>query len=299
MDKILIIKIGALGDVVRTTPILRALKGEITWVTDPAAFPLLEGNPAVRRVVDVRRAGALAGERYRLALNLDEEPLACRIASDVKKRELVGAYAGNSGPAYTDSSAPWFDMGLISRFGKKAADRKKWENRRTYQELMFGMLGLEFRGEEYLLPETPPPEEAVPDLIGLETRSGDRWKGKRWARFGGFEKLLEERKRASFRFRTCPTLPDFVQAVDGAAAVVTTDSLAMHLALALKKKTVALFTCTSFHEIHGYGRMEKVVSPEIERYFYADDPAMKSGESIAPAAVWEALARLESEKTAV
>ena len=33
MRNMLIIKLGALGDVVRTTPLLRVLEGKMTWVT--------------------------------------------------------------------------------------------------------------------------------------------------------------------------------------------------------------------------------------------------------------------------
>jgi hypothetical protein len=69
--------------------------------------------------------------------------------------------------------------------------------------------------------------------------------------------------------------------------------LALHIALALKKKVVALFTCTSWHEIHGYGRMEKIVSPLLEKYFYnTTKEALKSGEVIEPSRVFEALSHI-------
>src|SRR5579885_2276173 len=35
--EILVIKLGALGDVIRTTPLLRVLEGRITWVTSTVA----------------------------------------------------------------------------------------------------------------------------------------------------------------------------------------------------------------------------------------------------------------------
>jgi hypothetical protein len=43
---------------------------------------------------------------------------------------------------YTDDSRPWFDLGVLSRYGKQQADQLKYENRRTYQELIFeGLAG--------------------------------------------------------------------------------------------------------------------------------------------------------------
>jgi len=49
--------------------------------------------------------------------------------------------------------------------------------------------------------------------------------------------------------------------------------LTMHLALALCKPTVALFTCTSPYEIYGYGRMRKIVNPRLHECFYRRDVA--------------------------
>jgi lipopolysaccharide heptosyltransferase II len=79
----LVIQTAFLGDVVLTTPLLEALAarhGPVDVVTTPAATPLLETHPAVRRVIPydkrgkdrgfaglVRLAGALAAERYEAA----------------------------------------------------------------------------------------------------------------------------------------------------------------------------------------------------------------------------------------
>lgn len=54
--KILIIRLSAIGDTIHSLPVAAALKrrtgeAEITWLSEPASLPLLEGNPAVDRVV--------------------------------------------------------------------------------------------------------------------------------------------------------------------------------------------------------------------------------------------------------
>jgi heptosyltransferase-2 len=68
----LVIQTAFLGDVVLTTPLLSALArgdGPVDVVTTPAAAPLLEGHPAVRRVIryDKRGADAGLGGLWRLA----------------------------------------------------------------------------------------------------------------------------------------------------------------------------------------------------------------------------------------
>ena len=206
MDKILIIKIGALGDVVRTTCLLRALKGEVTWATKKPSFPLLHKNHFIEQTVDItENFSDLLKPEYRLVINLEEEPLACDLAARARKKELIGPYSESGKITYTDSSAPWFDMGLISKHGKKAADRKKWENNKSYQEIIFGMLGKKFNGEEYVLPVGPRMPQSGKETAGLETRSGDRWVGKRWKRFPEFEALLKAEK--SMRSSSGTSLP--------------------------------------------------------------------------------------------
>ncbi|MBI4495434.1 MAG: glycosyltransferase family 9 protein, partial [Deltaproteobacteria bacterium] len=54
--RILIIKLAAIGDVLRTTPLLFGLKrafpeSHLTWVVDKEAHPLLLSNPLIDRVL--------------------------------------------------------------------------------------------------------------------------------------------------------------------------------------------------------------------------------------------------------
>src|SRR2546422_4293022 len=68
---ILVIQTAFLGDVVLTTPLLAALAaqhGPVDVVTTPAAAPLLETHPAVRRVIPYDKRGADRGFAGLLAL---------------------------------------------------------------------------------------------------------------------------------------------------------------------------------------------------------------------------------------
>lgn len=63
--RILLIKLSALGDVIQTLPTLEALRaafpqGEITWLVEEAAAPVLAGHPALNTVLVSRRRAWLA-----------------------------------------------------------------------------------------------------------------------------------------------------------------------------------------------------------------------------------------------
>ena len=77
-------------------------------------------------------------------------------------KQLFGAFVDSQNVLrYSDDSRQWFDLSLISRFGREEADKLKFRNRRTYQDLIFSGLGIQFSGETYVLPEP-----ADTDLFG-------------------------------------------------------------------------------------------------------------------------------------
>jgi heptosyltransferase-2 len=256
----LIIKLGAMGDVLRTTTILRRLPGPVTWVTRPASFPLLENIPQVHEVVPFESApAALRGRSFALAACLDDEPEACRLLELVRFERRVGAFLQDGGVTYAEAARPWYDMGLVSRFGKERADELKRLNTRSYQEHLFAMFGLEFRGEDYVFGYAP--RVADPRRVGIEMRADPRWQWKRWIRYPELIERLQADGFEVFVFEQRADLRDFIADVNSCRLVVTGDTLTMHVALALGKHVVAVFGPTSAPEIHGYGRLTKVVSP--------------------------------------
>ena len=267
--RVLIVKLGAPGDVVRTTPLLRALTGRVTWVTSAEAAPLLPRRPRLE-VLTPAQAGRLAGRRYGLVLCLDDDREAARIAALPGARKRVGALLRPDGTlGYTADARRWFDMSLISRLGRAKADTLKRANRLSWQDHLFRLAGLRYRGEEYWIQRPKKRPRPGRPLVGLETRAGERWPTKRWTRFAGLESALRERGVRTLRFSWKKDLPSHAAAVDRCDLVVCGDTLTMHLALALGKKVVALFLCTPPAEIEDYGRLVKVVSPACERHLYS------------------------------
>lgn len=263
----LIIKLGALGDVIRTTPLLRVLDADITWVTSSLAAPLLEHAQSIKRLLIADQPGFHLERQYDLVINLEDDRASAELASSAATGTIAGPYLDGSGITYDSSSSEWFDMSLSSRYGRARADELKMQNRKTYQEMMFSALGMTFGGEDPVLNLTLH-KAPVPGLIGIEERAGGVWPTKRWTRYRELAERLETLGYRTRFFKQRDSVVEYADDISECEFVICGDTLAMHIALALGKKVVALFTCTSPYEIYDYGRLGKVVSPLLEQYFY-------------------------------
>jgi ADP-heptose:LPS heptosyltransferase len=264
--KTLIIKLDATGDVVRTTPLLHRLAGQMTWLTAAKNMALFErlGN---LQCFSWEQRDLMSDLAYDFVINLEDRLDVAQFAQSIRFKQLFGAYVDRRNAlSYTDDSRPWFDLSIISRHGKAQADRVKFENRRTYQELIFDGLGFQFGGEPYLLPE--PVETGLSGDVAIAAEAGPVWPMKKWAYYDDLKKELESAGLKVNMLQNRPTLLEHLADVQGHRCLVSGDSLPMHLALGSGIRCVSIFTCTSPWEIHGYGLQEKIVSPVLEKFFY-------------------------------
>jgi ADP-heptose:LPS heptosyltransferase len=264
---ILIVKLGATGDVVRTTPLLARLSGQITWVTAAKNSVLLDGLRSNLRCFLWEECARALDSRYDLAINLEDTVDVAQLLRTVKCREIFGAYLGaGSSLTYTNNSRRWFDLSVISSYGRHAADELKLLNRQTYQELIFSGLGFHFAGEPYVLPK--PIETGLSGDVAIGADAGPIWPMKKWAYYSKLKEALEDQglivnvlpKRSSLLEHLCD--------VQNHRCVVSGDSLPMHFALGTRTRCVTLFNCTSPWEIYDYGLQKKIVSPLLEEFFY-------------------------------
>ena len=269
---ILIVKLNATGDVVRTTTLLRKLQGDVTWVTHKMNVELLRGLPRVRCLSWEERAAA-QDRKYDLVINLEDEMSTATFANGIDHDRCFGAYlSGHDSIAYTDDARAWFDMSLISVYGRRRADELKLQNRRTYQDLIFQGLGWRFEGEQYLL--APPTPTALGGDVAIAPVAGAVWPMKGWAHYDALKQTLEaEGLRVNVLPRR-PTILEHMGDVSNHRCLVGGDSLPMHLAMATGTPCVTLFNCTSPWEIYDYGIQTKVISPLLEHFFY------KRGENV-------------------
>lgn len=264
---VLIVKLNATGDVVRTTPLLHRLEGSVTWVTADRNVPLLHGlRPNLRCVPWSRRDEALDAA-YDLVISLEDDAETARFVQATRHRQLFGAYLdGDGGVCYSDESRAWFDMSLISRFGRQRADELKYRNRTTYQELVFGGLGYRFDGDPYLLPQ-PVSTRSCGD-VAIAPVAGPVWPMKNWIHYEALKRRLEGEGLCVNVLPQRDCLLEHLGDIAGHRCLVGGDSLPMHLALGVGTQCVTLFNCTSPWEIHDYGLQTKIVSPLLGEYFY-------------------------------
>ncbi|HEX9047002.1 MAG TPA: hypothetical protein VF988_08235 [Verrucomicrobiae bacterium] len=267
MNNTLILKLGATGDVVRTTPLLKLLDGEVSWITSAKNVDLLRSLTGNLRSAAWEERDRFCDREYDLVINLEDTDDVAHFLTQVKHRELFGAHRnGNGLLSYTSNSRGWFDLSLISRFGKATADKLKLENRRTYQDLIFSGLGWQFKGEKYLLPS--PAATTLAGDVAIAPKAGSVWPMKNWAYYAELKLALE---RKGYTVNVLPernSLLEHLADVRNHRCLVSGDSLPMHLALGAEVRCVTLFNCTGPWEIFDYGVQKQIASPLLAQFFF-------------------------------
>lgn len=167
--EILVIKLGAMGDVLRTKCLLPGLKRAhpqswITWLTAPGSEPIVR-DPLVDEVRTLTPEGLLAleGRSFGLLLCLDKEAPALALARQLSAERKLG-YAPtpfNTLTVYNEGAHHALRMGLSDEL-------KFYRNTLTHQEVLYRMAELEYRGDEYRLTVSPAAHErAAAQLAGI------------------------------------------------------------------------------------------------------------------------------------
>ncbi len=300
--KILIIKLDATGDVLRTTSILPALKREypkshITWLTKKNSKELFTNNSLVDELYffeDNDTIARLMVEKFNLLIHPDASAISGSLASIANAEIKKGFVLDEKGKVVpvNDDAVEWLEMG--------AFDDMKKKNKKTYQEIIHNIAGLKYQKDEIQLELNQKEIDFKNDfyskhnlkrfkyLVGLNTGAGTRWQYKQWQIEGYIELMeklstnkeigillyggpdeVERNKILKTKFShlidtgTKNSLRHFFSLLDLCDVLVTSDTMALHAATALKKKIVCLFGPTSHTEIEDYGRIEKVV-PDLD-----------------------------------
>lgn len=287
-EQILIIKLGAAGDVIRTTPILRKLKeiypaAEITWLTHT---PELVPSDWVDRILkfDLKNILTLQASRFDLLINLDKDFEACALANlipaDQKKGFSLSQW--NRCQAIDHDSEAKFLTGIFDPLNQR--------NTKSYPEELFEICGYQFHGETYILSNFAEHkyswqiDESKP-LVGLNTGCGSRWTSRLWPQnnwtslasrlkqtgigvliLGGpeeHEKNIRIAKQSGATYLGHFPLQQFVNLMDRCDLIVTAVTMATHIAIGLKKKIVLFNNTFNRHEFELYG-LGEIIEPAIE-----------------------------------
>ncbi len=282
--RILLIKLGAAGDVIRTTPLLHPLLRDypdhaLTWVTD---FPDLVPS----RVHDVARLDAetlvwLRNTDFDLVINLDKDRQACALAAEVTAPRRWGFTLDRDGfcRPVTEGVSAAQAAAAEAKFHTGLFDDVNQACTLSYPQEIFAICGYEFSGEEYILDRPQPaPQFDLPDgtLVGLNTGCGGRWTSRLWPEkywaalarglqdagltpvlLGGPDEDERNRRLAAATGAVYPghfDLKTFIGLMDRCEIVVTAVTMAMHIALGLGKKLVLFNNIFNPHEFELYGR---------------------------------------------
>ena len=283
-ERYLIIKLGAIGDVIRTTPLLQKIKAvhpraEIWWLTHtPEILPDL-----VDRKLKFDLAGVLQVEEteFDYVFSLDKDFEAAAVANRARGKAKRGFILNNGKTAPADGSANHkYLTGLFNDVSQA--------NTKSYLEEIFEICGYQFSEEKYSLPNfaedgyrwnlnLPRP------LVGLNTGCGERWTSRlvpeeTWVELaqklhesgcgvlllGGkqeHDRNLSISKKSGAAYLGHFPLRQFVNLVDQTDLMVTCVTMGLHISIGLGKKTVLINNIFNPNEFELYS-LGEIVQPD-------------------------------------
>ncbi|CAI8200955.1 MAG: Uncharacterised protein [Cryomorphaceae bacterium] len=283
VTKILFIKLGAIGDVIRTTPLIEKYKNEygdchFSWIThSPQVVPKDEVDLIYKW--NEYSVSLLANQEFDIAINLDKDQEACMLLSHVNAKDKFGfIWQDGHINIATEKAENKLITGLFDHISKK--------NRKNYLEEIFEICHFEFNKEEYLInlnedlsnqwKEKFKRLASGKTIIGLNTGCGLRWKTRLWPKDYWVELIKDLEKQGYFcllmggpdedetnRYYQSKTgatylgtfsLEEFIAITNNTDIIVTPVSMMMHIALALKKQLMLFHNIFNVHEFELYGR---------------------------------------------
>ncbi len=288
--KILIIKLAAMGDVIRTTPLISALKKiypdtHISWLTQ---FPDVLPQNEIDKIYSWNETSlfVLQNKVFDIAVNLDKEEEACILLDKVTAKQKYGFIWNNN---HIDAATPAAEHKLLTGF----FDHISIKNTKNYLQEIFEICHLKFNDEEYLLnydkelaKKWRSKLEQInggKKIIGLNTGCGDRWLTRLWPHefwvkyikllqkngffpvvLGGPQEDEKNKKLAaetSCHYPGTYSLKEFFAITDACDMIVTQVSMMMHIATALQKKMILFNNIFNKNEFYLYNR-GLIIEPE-------------------------------------
>ncbi|KAA9345519.1 glycosyltransferase family 9 protein [Adhaeribacter soli] len=283
--RILIIKLGAIGDVIRTTPLLHKIRAEypnakITWLTlTPAILP----KGAIDEILKFDFASVLYLQQlhFDVLFNLDKDKEACALHDSLNATQKFG-YTLKNGVAFPSNPL------ANHKYLTGVFDDLSQANTKPYVQEIFELCGWEFNHEEYVFDNHEDKgynwnlDRSKP-LVGLNTGCGDRWTTRLWSdekwirliellESNGYQPVLlggeaEHERNVTLANVTNALyfgyfeLPKFINLMYQMDLIVTQVTMAMHIAIALQKKIVLMNNIFNPYEFDLYGR-GYLVQPE-------------------------------------
>ncbi|NQW30570.1 MAG: glycosyltransferase family 9 protein [Ignavibacteria bacterium] len=283
--RILIIKLGAAGDVIRTSVLLSPLQErypnhEIWWLTHTPEVVSTQVHKRLK--FNAENALTVQGVEFDVAINLDKDTFACALMQTVNARNKFGFTLQDGLPAPVNELAE-------KKFLTGVFDDINQSNTVSYPQEIIELCGFEYKNQPYVMdaPGAPPITLANDGklVVGLNTGCGDRWLAREWPLdywkgliqklhengyrvllLGGpaeHERNVDLEKNTSAEYYGTFPLKDFLAVVNLCDVVVTAVTMAMHIAIGLKKRLVLFNNIFNKHEfeLYGYGT---ILEPDVQ-----------------------------------
>jgi heptosyltransferase-1 len=302
--RILVVRLGAMGDVVAALPAVASLKhsiphSKITWVIEPKWSLLLEGNPYLDSVIHLDRrnlAGLkdawreLRGGRFDLAVDFQGLIKSAIVATMARPERIVGFNATYA----RESPASWFYSTKVPMRSYHAVERNL--------DLAAAAGATNILRTFPLPPGQPEGQLPVGDFVLASPLAG--WGAKQWP-FDYYSALAERLRRECglplvintprpIRIEGAEShvsgIAGLIHATRRASAVIGVDSGPLHLAAALGRPGVAIYGPTDPARHGPYGGTFTVLRSPAATTTYRrtsePDPSMRQ---VGPDQVFEAL----------
>lgn len=292
--RILIIKLGAIGDVIRTTPLVVKYKTlypncKITWLTwTPDILPASQVDEILKW--DVNSIMYAQHSTWDIAINLDKEKEAGALLSVIDAKEKYGyVLKDNEIQPCNDLANHKFSTGMFDDVSKA--------NTKSYLQEIFEICGFIHNGEPYLMDNHADKgyKWNLPEgkqIIGMNTGCGGRWTTRLWSidkwvelvgilkgKYPDAEILLlggeaedtrnkEIQQRSGALYLGYFGLNEFINLVDHCHAVITQVTMGMHITLALGKRIVLMNNIFNPYEFDLFGKGQIVMPDKACKCFY-------------------------------
>lgn len=292
--RILIIKLGAIGDVIRTTPLIVRLRKDfpgckITWLTwTPDILPQSKIDEVLKW--DHNSLMYVQNSRWDMAVNLDKEKEAGALLKVLDAGEKYGF-------VLKDNEIQPVNELALHKFLTGMFDDVSQANTKSYLQEIFEICGYRHEGEPYLM-DTHDDKGYTWNLprgkkiIGMNTGCGGRWTTRlwsidKWVELAGMlreqhpdaeivllggeaehARNTEIQQRSGVIYPGYFSLYEFINLVNQCHLVITQVTMGMHITLALGKKIVLMNNIFNPHEFDLFGRGEIVAPDKACKCFY-------------------------------
>lgn len=151
---ILIVHLGALGSVVRSSALLRKVKKQepnsyVIWLTSEAVLPILQGHPAIDSLLSLNFINIVKLQNYIFddIYVIDKSLEATGVVAQLNAKRIHGYKANPLNGAILPMGAEALEIWEIGISNHK----KFFENKKTELQLVFESLGFEYQQEPYWL----------------------------------------------------------------------------------------------------------------------------------------------------